>query len=266
MIVTCPSGLQGEIRKLRGSEGKLLTDRSLAKTGGFFEALAGACWTSTTDAGVYPFVVVGDAQPDWRRVLMGDRFYMLIQIRIATFGDELALKTQCGFSACREPYEWELNLSDLPVRQLPSKSRELLRTQQPFVDEIGGRKVAFHLPTGADDHKMTALRRQNNGNVGLIDAIAVRLTSIDGVKQDDRARRRFLEEQSLDDLLALLERFDAVDCGVDTAIETVCSFCGGQSEMQLPFDAEFFNPRRKRTATRERTPAPDPDDDAGGAP
>ena len=51
--IICPSGLAGEIRGLKGKEGKLLSDRSSARAGATFEKILAGCWLSTTDPGLY---------------------------------------------------------------------------------------------------------------------------------------------------------------------------------------------------------------------
>src|SRR5687768_6927997 len=114
--IVCPSGLAGEVRGLKGKEGKLLADRASAKAGSTFEKLLAGCWLTTTDASIY---ALDEGAPlDWSKVLVADRFYALLQIRALTFGDEYAFSVQCQSAGCRERFEWELSLKDLPVRPL----------------------------------------------------------------------------------------------------------------------------------------------------
>src|SRR4051812_22307644 len=114
--IVCPSGLSGEIRGLKGKEGKLLSDRSSARDGSTFEKLLANCWLQTLDQGVYDFP--NGSPPDWGKVLVADRFYTLFQIRSLTFGDDYAFATQCKNGGCRHRFDWELSLQDLPVRAL----------------------------------------------------------------------------------------------------------------------------------------------------
>ena len=46
-VITCPSGLSGEIRGLKGKEGKLLADRASAKSGVTFDRILAGCWLAT---------------------------------------------------------------------------------------------------------------------------------------------------------------------------------------------------------------------------
>jgi len=93
--IVCPSGLAGEVRGLTGKEGKLLADRSLARSGATIDRILGSCWLQTTDAGIYE--LADGANPDWSKVLVGDRFYALVQIRRASFGDTVRTG---GYLAC----------------------------------------------------------------------------------------------------------------------------------------------------------------------
>ncbi|MFC1706993.1 hypothetical protein ACFL59_09270 [Planctomycetota bacterium] len=76
--INCPSGLSGRIRGMKVGEERFLADCKLAKNGGQVDELLTACWEGTLDAGPYDF---GDKVIDRGRVLQGDRFFALLQIR-----------------------------------------------------------------------------------------------------------------------------------------------------------------------------------------
>lgn len=241
--IICPSGLAGEVRGLTGREGKLLGDRALARSGGTIDRMLQSCWLRTTDPGVYEFA--DGANPDWGKVLVGDRFYALVQIRRASFGDEYAFSVQCRSDSCRERFEWELNLGDLPVRTLTEEAKAAFKNGNRFEAALPrlGRKVWFRLLTGADEARAAMLRRQGRENL-LVEAVALRVVEIEGVV--DKDRRRFLDDVELGDLAALLDAFEQVDGGVETSIEVECPSCGGVQDVDLPFERGFFFPRARR--------------------
>jgi hypothetical protein len=244
--ITCPSGLAGEIRGLKGKEGKLLADRAAAKSGVTFDRILAGCWLATTDPGVY---APGENEAlDWSKVLVADGFYTLLQIRSLTFGDDYAFQIQCQSQGCRERFEWELNLKDLPVRVLSDDARAAFKNGNRLETQLprDGRKVWFRLMTGADEVRAaTALRAGRDGM--LLTALAMRIVEIEGVKQEEK--RRFLDEMEMADAAALLDRFDEADGGVETSIEVECPICGGVQDVQLPFERGFFLPT---TRTRSR--------------
>lgn len=240
--IVCPSGLAGEVRGLTGREGKLLGDRALARSGATIDKLLQSCWLTTSDAGIYE---LADGKPDWTQVLVGDRFYALLQIRRASFGDQYTFGVQCQSAGCRERFEWELNLSDLPVRTMSENARAKFRTANRFETTLPrqGRRVWYRLLTGADEARTATLRRQGRDNL-LLEAVAMRVVEIEGVP--DKDRRRFIEDTDLGDLTYLLDAFDRDDGGVETSIEVECPSCGGAQDIELPFERGFFFPRPRK--------------------
>ena len=242
-VITCPSGLSGEIRGLKGKEGKLLADRASAKSGVTFDRILAGCWLATLDPGLY---ALEEGQPlDWSKVLVADRFYALLQIRSLTFGDEYAFQVQCQSAGCRERFEWELNLKDLPVRALSDAARAAFRNGNRLETELphDGRKVWYRLMTGADEVRAAAALRAGRDGM-LLTALAMRIVEIEGVKTEDK--RRFLDDMELADAAALLDRFDEADGGVETSIEVECPVCGAVQDLQLPFERGFFLPTSRK--------------------
>jgi hypothetical protein len=241
--IVCPSGLAGEVRGLTGREGKLLGDRALARSGGTIDKMLQSCWLETTDPSVYE--LADGANPDWSKVLVGDRFFALVQIRRASFGDDYAFSVQCQGAGCRERFEWELDLGELRVRALSEEARAAFKSWNRFETALprGGRKVWFRLLTGAEEARAAMLRRQGRENL-LLEAVALRVVEIEGVA--DKDRRRFLEDVELGDLAALLDAFEEVDGGVETSIEVECPSCGGVQDVDLPFERGFFFPRARK--------------------
>ena len=248
--IVCPSGLAGEIRGLKGKEGALLSDRGASRSGTLFEKLLANCWLSTTDAGIYELPESGAL--DWSKVLVADRFYTLLQIRARTFGDEYAFAVQCASLACRERFEWSLNLQELPVVPLSAESKAAFQAGNRFETTLprDGRRVWFRLMTGADEIRAAqALKSSRDG--ALLTTLALRLLEIDGVPARDK--RKFLAELELADAAALLDQFDAADGGVETDIQIECPVCAGVQDVQLPFERGFFLPTaRGKTATTTR--------------
>lgn len=240
--IVCPSGLTGEIRGLKGKEGKLLADRTAARAGSTFEKLLSGCWLATTDPGIY--ALAEGAALDWSKVLVADRFFALLQIRSLTFGDEYAFSVQCKNGACRERFEWELSLKDLPVRVLSEEAKSAFTTGNRFETMLprDGRRVWFKLMTGADEARAATVLK--NGRDGmLLTALALRIVEIEGVA--DKDRRTFLEEIEMADATALLDTFEEVDGGVETSIDVECPSCFGVQDVELPFERGFFLPRAK---------------------
>ncbi|MEO7729596.1 MAG: hypothetical protein ABIY55_01385 [Kofleriaceae bacterium] len=225
----------------------MLTDRTAARAGATFEQLLAACWLTTTDPAIYDLPTTGPL--DWSKVLVADRFYTLLQIRAQTFGDEYAFSVQCQSQACRERFEWTLNLQHLPVVTLSDASKAAFKAGNRFETTFphDGRKVWFRLMTGADEVRAaTALKSRRDE--ALVTAVALRIVEIQDVASQDK--RTFLDELEMADVTALLDRFDEADGGVETAIEIECPSCLGVQDVQLPFERGFLLPTTKGKAVR----------------
>ena len=245
-LITCPSGLSGRIRGMKVREERVLADRKLARGGGQVDALLGACWEETVDPGPYDF---GEQSIDWGKVLQGDRFYALLEVRALTYGPGYAFAIGCDQEACRARFEWELDLRKLPVRPLSEDSRAAFVGGNRFETTLpdAGIRLWFRLLTGADERKLPQLRRSAGDRI-LSAMLAWRVVEIEGVAATDK--RRFLEELTMRDADFLVDAFDRVDCGVDTAIEVECPECFAVQEVELPFDRSFLLPGRGRTTRR----------------
>lgn len=245
-IITCPSGLSGSIRGMKVREERILTDRKLARNGGQVDELLSACWAETLDAGPYDF---GEKSIDWGKVLQGDRFFALLKIRALTYGPAYAFSISCQSDSCRSRIDWELDLNDLPVRPLSDESRTAFvdgnRFEATLPDE--NKKVWFRLLTGADERKLPALRKKAGDRL-LSAMLAFRVIEVEGVESRDK--RSFLENLTMSDADFLVDEFDRVDCGIDTAIEVECPECFATQEIELPFERTFFMPGKERIARR----------------
>jgi hypothetical protein len=255
-IITCPSGLTGRIRGMKVREERILTDRKLAKNGGQVEALLASCWEETLDPGPYTF---GERGADWGQVLQGDRFFALLKIREATYGPMYAFTVSCPADACRARIDWELDVNALPVRALPEASRAAFLAGNRFETRLpdAGRRAWFRLFTGADERKLPQIRR-TSGERFMSSVIGLRVLEIEGVEAKDK--RRFIEDElSMRDADFLMDEFDRVGCGVETAIEIECPECFRSAEVELPFDGTFFLPGKERTARRRAHTFSSPD-------
>lgn len=243
--ITCPSGLVGEIRGLKAKEASILADPVAQRKGATLSNVLASCWLSTVDAGPYAWLNGGPVK--WSEILLGDRFFVLLRVRAATFGEEYAFKVPCG--SCSEPIDWELNLSDLPCKELPEEARENLKAGNNRFELTlsDGKKAAYRLLTGADEQKMQALAKAHPSNRPVVQ-LAARLFEIEGVSGPDRVR--YIEDLELAEVVRIGEVLDETDCGVETSIDVECMACGAPSRVQLPFETrDFWLPRKQKTAS-----------------
>lgn len=252
--IQCPSGLTGTIRGLKGKEAKHLSDRQAVKSGKFMDKILGSCWESTIDPG--PYTLDKNGVLDWSKVLVGDRFFALVRVRIETFGQSYEFKVQCGNSACRESFSWNINLlKDLALKKLAAKDLEGFkegnklegtipwgpRTTDPNTGDISQperKKFSFRLHTGVDEARMAKFRAQQPALTALVLA---RIHEIDGVSEVEK--RKFIDESEFKVLTDLISEMDKHDCGLETGFDIECPACYAQTEVQLPFERNFLFPQ-----------------------
>jgi hypothetical protein len=242
-LITCPSGLTGEIRGLTGRAFEVLGDRKLQRDGMLGDRILRECWLATSDPGPYEFK---DGKVDWAKVLTGDRTYALVQIRICMYGPQYTFRVPC--QQCRETIEWPLDLNDLPVRLLAKEDLEGFRAGNRLTAELpDGRKFAFRLPTGEDEHKVAKF---GNGGGAILQALAARVYEVEGA-DPARTLRQFFEGEEMSVIFDFLRAMDEHDCGVETEVEVACSRpnCGVVQNVNVPFGQAFLFPNTKRMTT-----------------
>lgn len=247
-VIECPSGLSFHVRKLRGAEANLFTDRQLIRRGLLVGKLLGATFEGVVDSG--PYKIGQGGAPPWDTMLTGDRIVALVKLRVATYGPELEFKVQCDNESCRRRFDHDLNLDEqLVVKPLSDEDRAAFTAGNSLKTsiEIGDKthEISFHLLTGKDETRMATLGDRANGQQVTM-SLAARIDAISDVHANDKVR--WLETLDLDMLTELVEKLDAHDCGVETAIECECPHCGNFMEVNLPLGGrEFFLPKRKKT-------------------
>jgi len=246
--IQCPSGLTGSIRGLKVREERILADRKLAKSNTVIDELLRACWLETHESGPYEFAGV----MDWDKVLQGDRFAALVEIRTLTYGPDYGFSVTCREEGCRARIDWEVSLLELPRKKLSDASREAFVSGNRFKTTLpeAGRTLWFKLLTGADERRLPGLRKNAQDRI-LSAMLAFRCVEIEGVEAKDK--RRFIEDLSMQDADFLMGEFDRVDCGIETAIEIECPDCFAKQVVDLPFDQTFFMPRKGRKTAASST-------------
>jgi len=229
--IVCPSGLAGTIRGLKAKEADMLADRQAAAKGTNIEDVLRNCWLSTNDPG--PYAAAGPAL-NWSKVLYCDRYFTLLQVSAATFGDNYPFDVQCGNPRCGEPVEWEILISSLPVKELPAESRaKIAAGDNRFQAKTkSGVTVFFQLQDGSGERATADLLRANPKRQ-IVVAASSRILEIQGVHFNDRLN--WVEDLELEEMHDLLEQFDAVDGGVETKIQVTCK-CNWRTVADLPLE------------------------------
>lgn len=256
MIITCPSGLAGEIRGMKGREAQAFVDPALVRSHGSMDQMLANCFLEVSDPG--PYALNDKGRISWKDALVGDRFHALMEIRTLTFGADYDFNVKC--QSCEKQYGWELLLSDLERKPLPAESFEKIKAgdNRFTLDLPDDYVLTFKLSTGVEETQISKLKggAGSTRKLGPVDAIWVQAIAIHEGRGDDakllpgaaHGIRKYLEDLDYSILLDVITGMQDHDCGVDTEIETICEICGWQQWIELPFQRSFFEQRRKKKA------------------
>jgi hypothetical protein len=82
-----------------------------------------------------------------RRMLVGDREYLILKLRQISHGDKLHTIFPCQFAECGKDMEVSLSLKDIPVEERPVTGRG-------FTLQVDGASLEFRLPNGEDQEEL----------------------------------------------------------------------------------------------------------------
>ncbi len=131
---------EAEVRELTGEDEEKLARVSAAKTLGKFKQTLLQC--GVTSVGGRPATKdVLDA------LLVGDREYLLLQIRRATYGDEMEMSLRCPNCAADHEVIYQLDV-DVPINHLENEEDRF------FTVDLKAGKAVVAFPSGADETKI----------------------------------------------------------------------------------------------------------------
>lgn len=245
--VTCPSGLQGRIRGMKVKDEQLFTNRKLATSGRVITELLRACWLETTNPGPYSF----DGLPIWEQVLSSDRTFILIRLRVASYGPDYEFRVTCN--ACRKIYGWGVDLEeDIDVLPVSEVGLESVRSGEPIpIELVNGGVAKCRLMRGEDDTFLATLGVKDEAKV-MTYHLARRIVELNG-KQRFREIVPLLEDMEAVVGDRLWDATDELEGGVETMFDVECPTCGNVQQVLLPFGAEFFSSRKRYVPSRKKS-------------
>lgn len=236
--VVCPSGASLVVRSIRGKQLKVFSDRKALKDGTFLDQLLNSCVEKVLDPG--PYKLREDGLLNWDDVLSGDRTFLIIQIRVATFGNELEFSAVC-VEKCQKKSGYSVDVTALPAKNLTPDDLAAFAAGNRLTAKFPGTgaDVVFRLSTGADEKRV--LRQTSKQDDAVLNMLIQRIYSIEGVERV----KTYLEEASLGDIMALAKNMNKRDCGVDNAIALPCPDCETVNELNVPLGLAFLLPQQK---------------------
>lgn len=184
-------------------------------------------------------------------LVLPDRLFLLIQIRGLSYGNAYSFQHKCEQCSVQARHDKNL-LDDFPYTEATEEYQEPYNITLPH----SGKKLGLRLLRGFDEAalaKHVAMVQQKVGVQSGDPAYTLRLAKHIETVDDEQPESRFAIQTMVDNLegpdsLALRDAIDDMNFGYDLQIDVECPSCGFfHDEVTLPFGAEFFRPRRKRS-------------------
>lgn len=248
--ITTPTGLVVDVRHYKGLD---LRDamREQKTMGAKFDMVTfflDRCVTQVVDYGPVYSHMIGGKPPrlDYRDLLSGDRYHLVLKLRQATHGENYQFKVPCA--SCRDWIYWGVNLNELDMRPLPDDHLKMLQDgKNAFPVETPWGDAEMCYGTGRTEQRQSA----DNKPYGTFHAtIMNRCLRVGDAVGREKILKRLDEEPGtmVDDLFAIVTQFEF---GVQTRIGVVCQAspplkadgCGARTTVTLPFDLPFLMPK-----------------------
>jgi hypothetical protein len=222
-----------EIRFMTAKDEDTLTSKSLIKKGVVIDKL------------ISDLLINKQIRAD--SLLIGDRNAIIVAARISGYGSDYDTKVTCP--SCNKTQEYSFDLSSPNVNH--SLAEEDLAGYEVVKDELGIHhlilpmskiKLSFRLLNGRDekvivDKASTKTQVQNETN--STDLLRMTIVAVNDI-QDRNTIEQFIQTMPARDSIYLKKLLKIVTPNISFNNTFECRFCGFDTEMEVPFTADFF--------------------------
>jgi len=187
-------------------------------------------------------------QEDFRAedLLTADRTYLLIWLRGISYTPDYDVEVKCPFT--EKKFMTVINLNDLNVEECPDDYGPELTDTLPTT----GYSFTYRLSTGKDEQEIQEYRDRrmkmfgdNASDDTLLHRTAQLLQSIEGVT-DKKELMTLVKHLPINDVAYIRNCVNEPPFGVETTITVVSPYANEEFEIELPLEANFFFPKRRR--------------------
>ncbi len=186
----------------------------------------------------------GNYNPD--EFLTIDRTYLLIYLRGISYSPEYDVEVKCPDT--EKKFSTTIDLNSLFVESCPDDFGPVLEDVLP----TSGYKFKYMLSRGKDEREIQDYRERRIKMFGdasaddtLIYRTSMLLDNIEGLS-DQRELQQLLKSLPINDVAYIRGCINEPPFGVETTVTIVSPFTMEEFEIELPLEANFFFPRRKK--------------------
>jgi hypothetical protein len=192
--------------------------------------------------------VIIDKRVKVEDLLIGDKNAIIVAARITGYGAAYEAKITCP--ACQETGDQSFDLEEVGIN--PSAQTEEITTTEDstFVVTVpkSGVEVEFRALTSRDERALSQLteskRRKKLPEALLTDQLKQFIVSVNGSTEKAHINQFINSMPTMDSHFLRVAYRNAVP-NVDLTQSFTCSACSYEAEMEVPFTAEFFWPKRR---------------------
>lgn len=190
--------------------------------------------------------IVSPENIDINRLISADEMFLILQLRMVTFGDKYKVRSTCPH--CGSVDEHEISLSDFDIMYLDDNFTEPINIELP----ASGDTLSLRLLRNSDTEYVEKYARrfakqfnQNYKEVMYICRMAKYITAINGKPVDFVDARSYVENMVSLDSAKMQTVINSIIVGVDTIVDHECTSCGELYDFAMPITSEFFRPTIK---------------------
>ena len=179
-------------------------------------------------------------------LLTVDRTYLLLYLRGISYSHSYDVEVKCP--ECSAKFSTNVDLSSLYVNQCPLEFGPVLEDVLPNSKY----RFRYRLSTGRDEQEINEYRERRMkmfGDNATDDTLTYRtaqlLEEIDGIN-DKMELQILLKNLPINDVSYIRGIINEPPFGVDTNVDINCPSCSAEFSIDLPLEANFFFPRRKK--------------------
>lgn len=210
-------------------------EKLVAEQEGMAEERLVTALLAETIQSIGPLAPVG--REEVRRLLVGDRQYLLVKLRELTFGGRIEAVLRCPDPACGERMDIDFSTGDIPVRAAPQSGlffRMEVAGEQDSGPGDDNRTIRFRLPNGADQEEVAPVAEQDE--ILAQEMLLGRCLAGDLPAAGYGAE--LLAGLSPEDRLAIEEEMAHLAPRVGLTMDATCPECG--VEFSVPFHLSRF--------------------------
>ena len=182
-------------------------------------------------------------------LLVGDKNAIIVAARISGYGSDYTTKITCPSCTTSRDFTFDLNDSELVTGDSYKRLENITRTQEntflvtlPYTNI----EVEVCLMNGHDERsliqKQERAKKRNFPETFLTDQLRKIIVSANG-DRDPKTISYLIENMPALDSRYLRQSFKVIAPNLDLTQTFNCSECGFDTELEVPFSAEFFWPK-----------------------